>query len=173
MWGDWPAVKKLHCPVLEPRPTHECGQCPRYHISQEAESKSTNLTLLNVSTGASHMATSCVTHVHHQDVTHVTHASPVAMRKLDASHTSTTVTHVRYCVTHVNQSPSMMANRMMMTKKKNVKSKISLIPSWSSPVAERITSAAWQTARTHCIPIPIHTYPQMEMYSKASSQEKL
>ena len=56
---------------------------------------------------------------------------------------------------------------MTMTKKKNVMSKISLTPSWSSPVADRITSAAGQEAGTQQQNTPhSHShvlYPQMEL----------
>ena len=70
-----------------------------------------------------------------------------------------------HCHTH-QLSPSMMANRMTMTKKKNVMSNISLTPSWSYPMEDRITSAAGQEAGTQQDTPHPHSHvlcPQLKM----------
>ena len=61
-----------------------------------------------------------------------------------------------------------------MTKKKNVMSKINLTPSWSSPAAERITSAAGQEAGTagHTTHSFTHTGLQMATHEWGESWKR-
>ena len=99
--------------------------------------------------------TSCLTH--HYVVPHTSTSCAMGTHHLVMSHTPP------HCHTH-QLSPSMMANRMTMTKKKNVMSKISLTPSWSSPVADRITSAAGQEARAQQHTPHSHSHVQLHKW---------